>query len=345
MTLNYKCPGCGGPMEFSAEEQVLKCTFCGNTLPIDAELEDQVESSTESEKEPEPEYDEYHGYKCPSCGAEIVTDDNTTATFCSFCGNPTMMEDRMDGVRRPSRVIPFMLDKQAARENFRGWTRKGLLTPGEFRKKATIEKLTGMYVPFWLYDYNANVRMTARCTRTRREYHGDDEIIYTDHFLVNRHIQADYDKLPADASEKMDDDLMDMLEPFEYNKLTSFNMGYLSGYYAEKYDYTSADMKDRIETRVKKYADDAARSTIIGYDSVRPISTNYALRCTNTEYVMMPVWMLNYYWKGKLQTVAINGETGKRAGKLPSSPLRVFLWWAGISVGSFGICLLYNLLK
>lgn len=330
-------------MEFDADSQLLKCIYCDNTIPIDAELETQVESDTESEKEPEPEYDEYHGYKCPSCGAEIVTDDNTTATFCSFCGNPTMMEDRMDGVRRPSRVIPFMLDRNAAVQNFRDWTKKGVLTPKMFRTKATIDKLTGMYVPFWLYDYDADIRMTARTTKTRRTRRGNTETIYTDHFLVNRHIRVDYDKLPADASEKMDDDLMDTLEPFEYDKLKDFNMGYLSGYFAEKYDYTAQDMKNRIETRVKDYGDDAAKSTILGYETIVPISTNYKLKCTNTEYVMMPVWMLNYRWKGKLETVAINGETGKRAGTLPTSGGRVAAWWAGISGTLFGIIFLWQM--
>lgn len=343
MTLNYKCPNCGGAMEFDADSQMLKCQFCDTTLPIDSELESQVEASTESEKEPEPEYDDYHGYKCPSCGAEIVTDDNTTATFCSFCGNPTMMEDRMSGVRRPSRLIPFVLDKQAAIANFKEWTKKGLLTPSEFRKKATIEKLTGMYVPFWLYDYDADVSMTARATRTRHERRGNKEIIYTDHFLVNRRVFVSYDKLPADASEKMDDDLMDTLEPFEYDKLKDFNMGYMSGYYAEKYDYTSQDMKERIEKRVKEYGDDAARSTILGYETVMPIATNYRLKCSNTEYVMMPVWMLNYKWKGERQTVAINGETGKRAGKLPSSGARIAAWWSGITFVCFGISMLIQL--
>ena len=44
------------------------------------------------------------------------------------------------------------------------------------------------------------------CIRDR----GDTEYIYTDHFQVFRNISAKFEKIPADASEKMPDDAMDI---------------------------------------------------------------------------------------------------------------------------------------
>ena len=37
---------------------------------------------------------------CDYCGGEIVTDDVTAATFCVFCGNPTILPTQLEGEYR-----------------------------------------------------------------------------------------------------------------------------------------------------------------------------------------------------------------------------------------------------
>ena len=46
----------------------------------------------------------------------------------------------------------------------------------------------------------------------------------------------DYEGVPGDGSKKIEDALMEAIEPFEYREAKPFNMAYLSGCFADKYD-------------------------------------------------------------------------------------------------------------
>ena len=359
MVITYKCPSCGAPMLFDPESQKLSCDHCGTELSA-KEYEERygkptLREETEEEKaadrmdagpvetEEEGERVSYERgstmhvkkYHCSSCGAEVVTDETTAASVCGFCGSPTLLEERMEGAKRPERVIPFRVTKEQAAEKFRAWTKRGLFTPAGFRSQSTIDKITGIYVPFWLVDYQANVRLHARCTRTRVTRSKDTEYIYTDHYDVRRNVDAGYEKIPMDASEKMDDGTMDLLEPFHYQDLKPFELPYLSGYLADVYSYTEKDMEGRGKHRVREYALAAARGSISGYSGVNVVDQRLRIDETGAEYVMLPVWMLNYRYQGKNYQFAINGQTGKLVGTLPLGKGRMLGWWAGLTVGLF----------
>lgn len=218
----YKCPGCGAAMEFDSVTQKLGCPSCG--MQIDVREYEQKYSQNSTQGEYDKEMKMYH---CNTCGAELVADEYTSATFCSFCGNPTLVEDRLRGEFKPSTIIPFKINKDKAVEIYKNWCKKGPLTPSALSRNSTIEKISGLYVPYWLYDYWAQTDMHANAERVRTTRKGDTEYIYTDHFQVFRNISAKFEKIPADASEKMPDDAMDKLEPFNYNELTAFSMPYL----------------------------------------------------------------------------------------------------------------------
>lgn len=349
---SYPCPNCGAPMEFDSDLQKMRCSHCENVMSVDdlkarfEEANQMYESAGDENKEEDHVYGEFQQenqtgtfkvYRCKGCGAEILTDDNTAATFCSFCGRPSLMEDRLSGELLPSYVIPFKYKKEQAVDIYKKWARKGMLTPHTLRSNATIEKITGMYVPFWLYDYDAEMQMSAKCTRTRHQIKGDYEYIYTDHYMVDRDVETEYLKIPADASERMPDDTMDKLEPFNYGELEQFEMPYLSGYYAEKHNYDSDQMAPRVEKRVKDYIYSATMSTIVGYSSVIPISQQTRLGRKMAKYAILPVWVLNYSYKGKEHMFTLNGQTGKIVADRPVSVQKGIGWFAGITTVAFGI--------
>lgn len=339
MVETYKCPSCGAPIEFDGQAGKLVCQYCDTEVDVftmnrehDLYKEDIVD-----ETPVEKEYSDFDGYKCQNCGAEIMTDEYTSATFCSFCGSPAMIKGRLEGALKPKMVIPFKIKKEGAVEAYRKWAGKGAFTPSGFRKQSTIEKITGIYVPFWLYDYSADAHMQAHCTKKRSNRSGDTIYEHTDHFNVGRHVAAEFDKIPADASEKMDDRTMDLLEPYNYGELTEFQMPYLSGYQSEKFTYDSAELAPRAEARVKAYIYDEARMTISGYSNVNVTSSNVSMRRKNAMYTLMPVWILNYGYNGKMYTFAMNGQTGKVVGKLPKSVGKIAAWFGGIFAGTFAI--------
>lgn len=335
MVRTYFCPSCGAAMTFDPTSQKLVCSHCGGSMTNEeaermtlekeavenasgTEFSDGTDESS-SEAEDSEERLDFKVYNCTTCGAEILTDKYTTATMCSYCGNPALMEDRIEGILRPSYVIPFSIDKDKAVDIFKKWTGKGLLTPSGFKSRNTLEKMTGMYVPYWMYDVSVHVDMNARCTRTSRSVRGNYEYIQTHNYSVMRGADGQYEKVPADASEKLDDDMMDLLEPFNYGDMIEFQEHYMQGYQAERYNFKAEGIVDRAIRRVSGYAESDVRQSITGYGTVNVLSKNVNARMTDAKYAMLPIWMLNYRYQGKDYMTVINGQTGKLVGKLPIS--------------------------
>ncbi len=340
MVVSYKCPQCGAPMEFDPETGKLSCAYCGLITTIEALEADpqenvQFETVTEKPETVQNENGTFRVYRCPSCGAEMLTDSVTSATVCAFCGTPGLIQDQLTGEKRPTKIIPFALTRQQAVEEFRDWSKGVFLTPRNFTQASTLEKITGVYVPYWLHDYRTQIRLDAHCTRTNVVRHGDEETTYTQHFNVVRDMDVDYSRIPTDASEKMDDATMDLLEPYDYSDLKTFDMPYLSGYLAERFTYTAEEMEGRARNRARSFAEQTARGTISGYGSVSIVNQQINFRKTNEEYVLLPVWMLNYRFKDQNYLLAINGQTGKRVGTLPVDKGRANGVFIGLFAGLF----------
>ena len=361
-------------MAFDTESEMLSCNSCGNFQSIDSSKPDGESSNKDfdrhehnnnynshsqghthdSNKDKQDDDfvlghtelfdDDANEYQCNNCGAVLITDKDTTATKCTFCSAPMILSDRLTGNLAPAKVIPFTINKEKAEKAFRSWCRSGLLTPKGFMTSDRIKSITGLYVPFWLYDLNGVGEANATCTRTRSYTRGDYVYTETSFFNVYRKVDLNYLKIPADASSKLDDVLMDKLEPFDYNTLRTFELPYLSGYIAEKYNFNSEELFPRIKERVSRYVDQYINSTIVGYNTTTYNFKNINVRNKRADYVLFPVWIVSYNYKDKDYIFAMNGQTGKVVGKPPLSIGKIFAWFAGISTGSFAILSILSLI-
>lgn len=327
MILHYKCPGCGSDMSFDADSGDLSCQSCGRHENIENYPENLI-----SARFSEDEAKEYH---CENCGAVLITEAETAATNCSFCGAGVVIADRLSGTLAPAKVIPFTISKEEAMAAFQKWCRKGLLTPKGFMAADRVKSITGMYVPFWLFDLNSQVQVNATCTKVRTYTQGDYIYTETKYYDVFRDINLDYLKIPVDASEKMDDTLMDKLEPFPYDQLKDFKTPYLAGYVAEKYGYTDDELLPRAKDRISGYIESYIRSTLTGYQSVNVKNKQIHTKNRKSDYVLLPVWMVSYDFNQSEYTFAMNGQTGKVVGKPPISAGKVAMWFSGITAGTF----------
>ncbi len=364
--IHYKCPNCGSDMAFDTKTGFLRCDNCGRTdkiesIPKPGENEDETihydaddddinaansgfeHDYADANDSDEPSHHstfnegETHEYHCNNCGAVLITEANTAATTCSFCGAGVVLSDRLSGSLAPAKVIPFSISKEQAQEAFVKWCRKGLLTPKDFMTADRIKNITGLYVPFWLYDVNGRGEAEATCTRVRT--YSDKDWIYTEtkYYNVYRKVDLNYNRIPCDASKKMEDHMMDKLEPYSYENLKDFNMPYLAGYIAEKYDFTDEDMLPRIKERVGDYVDSYLNSTINGYTSVTYHRKDIRIRKKHADYTLMPVWMVCYDYRQAEHIFLMNGQTGKIIGKPPLSKGKIFGWFTGVSAGCFAL--------
>lgn len=339
--IEYKCPCCNAGLVFGSNVQKLTCEYCDNTFEIDAVLaynenqSQQEDSFSWEDKEKQEwsslEQEALNNFQCPACGGEILTDEHTAATFCPFCNNPTIMPTRVSGGLKPDAVLPFQKSREDATAAFLKLCKGKPLLPKGFTSQQRLEKITGMYVPFWLYDCDGDFSGSYKATRIHRWSDSRYNYTRTEHFLLSRSGSAGFTGIPMDASSKMEDVSMESIEPYDYSQMVDFNMGYLSGYLADKYDVPSEDGEPRIRERVEQTLQDQIGTTLVGYATVIPATRQIRITNSRAKYVLLPVWMLNTNYKGKIYTFAMNGQTGKITGSFPVCPKRSAAWFAGIS--------------
>ncbi len=337
----YKCPCCGGAIAFDSTLQKMKCPYCDTEFDMetlasyDAGLngeQDSMEWETSAGTQwQEGEADGLRTYVCKSCGGEIVGDENTAATSCPFCGNPVVMMGQFSGALKPDLVIPFKLDKNAAKAGLMQHLSGKRLLPKIFKDQNHIDEIKGIYVPFWLFDTDADAQVRYRTTKVR--VWSDSKYDYTDtsHFLVNRSGSVSFEHIPVDGSTKMPDDLMESIEPFNFSAAVDFQTAYLAGYLADKYDVDAEQSIERANERVKRSTEEVFASTVHGYQTVVTESSNIRLHGGKAKYALYPVWILNTTWQGKKYTFAMNGQTGKFVGDLPVDKSAAAKWALGLS--------------
>ena len=346
---NYQCPSCTGPLHYVGASGKLECDYCGSQYEV-AEIEalyaekekkaaeaQQAEAAKQAETQQAgassdgsrwdtsdmqrwgAEGDEMQAYSCPSCGAELICDKSTAATSCPYCGNPTVVPGQFSGDLKPDFVIPFKVSKEEAIKALKEHYKGKFLLPGTFTKENHLQEIRGIYVPFWMFDGEAEGDASYHATRTRTYRSGDYDITETKHYEVYRAGKVAFEKIPVDASSKMPDDHMDSIEPYNYQDLKQFSTAYLPGFLADKFDVSVDDSIKRADTRCEGTLAASLRNTIKNYDTCTLTGNTVTLHKGKVHYALMPVWMLSTKWNGKDFLFAMNGQTGKMVGDLPIS--------------------------
>lgn len=312
----YKCPNCGGGMEFNTHIQKLKCPFCDSEYELDQFAAPEEPAPAQSQ----PTFQEADGmviYTCQSCGGEIITDGKTSASTCPYCDNPIVMTGNVSGSLKPDLIIPFKLDKKAATEALKKHLSGKKLLPAVFKDQNHIDEIKGVYVPFWLFDAESDANITYHATKVRRWSDSNFDYKETSHYEIHRAGTLGFDNVPVKGTTKMEAELMESIEPFDLTQAVDFNTAYLAGYLADKYDVTPEESEGRISERVKRSTDSTFSGTVKGFDTVNKDHGNVNIHPGTPKYALYPVWILNTTWNGKKYVFAMNGQTGKFVGDLP----------------------------
>ena len=338
----YKCPCCGGAIHFDSAIQKMKCPYCDTEFEMEAlqgydealnqEKSDEMVWDTSAGTEwGEGETNGLHTYQCQSCGGEIVGDESMAASACPYCGNPIVVTGQFSGALKPDYVIPFKVSKKEAIEKLKMHYKGRPYLPKSFKDNNHIEEIQGVYVPFWMFDGKASGEASYKATTSKVYEKGDEEITETRHYEVSRAGSIGFEKIPVDASSKMPDDHMDSIEPYDYSGLKEFSTAYLPGFLADKYDVSVKDSQKRADTRCASTLEDALRGTVTGYDSCTLEHKQIDLKRGKVHYALLPVWMLHTKWNGQDFLFAMNGQTGKMVGDLPTSKGKFWGLFAAIA--------------
>ena len=333
-SVSYKCPKCGAPLSFLPGHDKVTCEFCGSeytTAEIEklfAQKETQAAAATTTADKGwdtsqagtawgQEEAAQFQTFVCSSCGAELVTDGNTMATECVYCGNPTMLPQRFNGDLKPDFIIPFKKTKDEAVAALKKFYEGKKLLPDAFTANNRVDALQSLYVPFWLFDSQVHALFHYDASNTKTYQEGDDDVKETEHYNCVREAAIDFKKIPVDGSKKMDDDYMDSIEPFDYNEMIPFTTAYLTGHLADKYDVTAEESVSRAQDRVTA-STTSIMDASLNYDAFQTTESNIEQTGGSVKYVMAPVWILTTKYEGKPYTFMMNGQTGKFVGSLPT---------------------------
>ena len=352
----YKCPACTAPLHFSEETGRLECDYCGSSFSVEeieslsAEKEQQAaEAFEKAAAEAKADVRDWDGpagsdswgadsahlktYRCPSCGAELICDEATAATSCPYCGNNAVIPGQFRGALKPDFVIPFQVGKEDAVKALKAHYKGKPFLPESFSDENHIQEIKGIYVPFWLFDGQAEADVSFAATRSTVIVTGRERITTTRHFDVRRAGTVNFEKIPVDASRKMPDDYMDALEPFRYDAMVPFSTAYLPGFFADIPDVSIEDCSLRAELRATDTAVESMRRQVSGYETCVPVRKDAQLRRGKVRCALLPVWLLSTRWEGKTFLFAMNGQTGRMVSDLPVSKKRFWTWWGGLTAG------------
>ncbi|MCL2387383.1 MAG: hypothetical protein FWC89_07545 [Defluviitaleaceae bacterium] len=341
MTLEYKCPNCSGAVAFDAASQQLKCPFCDSEFDVEAlkslnETQENEKEEVEWASHSDTEWlaGEQEGmrlYVCNSCAGEIIAEESTAATSCPFCGNPVIMKGQLSGSARPDLIIPFQLDKKAAMEALKTHLSGKRLVPRSFKSDNKLNEIKGLYVPFWLFDAEVDANMRYKATTIRNWSDAQFNYTETRTYNVVRQGEMAFEKVPVDASAKLSAELMESLEPFDASSAKDFQTAFLAGYLADKFEFCAEHSIARANERIRATTEAEFRKTVTGYATVSAEYRGVYLKKSEVKYALFPVWTLATTWRDKTYLFAMNGQTGKFVGDLPTDWGAFWGWFFGLT--------------
>ena len=304
----FKCRNCGGNSIYSPEQKGMYCPFCDSQ-----NSQEKTESAGDMKI-------------CPNCGGELNVQEHTSALQCPYCDHYIILNERVEGEYAPVRLIPFKLGKDMVKKLMKDSFGRKIFAPTDFLSEARLNSMVGEYVPFWLYGYNTRCYYDGEGTKVHVRVVGDTEITETSFYHVVRDMSICYQDIPADASLKMTDDIMDLLEPYQYQEMVDFQPEYLSGFQGEKYNMPWQDVEFRARNKMSESAETLLNQSISGYTRLAHRNKEIRVGDQQTRYVLLPVWKYIYKYKEELYPFYINGQTGKIIGKVPVSTAKVLVY-------------------
>lgn len=339
----FPCEACGADLKFNIGQQRLKCPYCGYEKEIELSEEAAVREqdframlarlverrNTQADAAPGGE-GEVRQVRCESCGGGIVFTGSLASSECPYCGSPIQLEEAYSAEDRVpvDGVLPFLVDRDRARENLARWVRSRWFAPNEFLRRGVQGKFNGVYLPYWTFD-----SMTATVYHGQRGEHywvtvgsgkNKRRVRRTRWYPASGSFQRFFDDVLVMAGRGLPAKLVLQLEPWPLHKVSPFNREMLAGYLARTYevelDAGFVEARDRIAAAIER----DVRQRIGGDEQrVHSIHTRYA--AVTYKHLLLPTWLLTYRFREKPYQVIVNAGTGEVQGERPWSWVKITL--------------------
>lgn len=340
----YNCPNCMAALIFNPTSGKLDCLSCGSTFEVDQFEDKEAQAAAEVERETEElkragiadDLMECQIYSCTACGAELAVNGVESSTFCAYCGQPTIVFNRVSSTKKPKYIIPFSITKDQAVASIRNHLSRGSFVPAEIQN-FSIERVRGIYIPYWLYDiqyfdeqYLSGEVKSGKSTVTKYFY---------------RSASATFYDVTMDASKQLNDESSQRLEPFDTVAMRDFEPSFLTGFYADCFDMSREEMEKYARGRCMQMFNEQVEKSI-NASSIRLLKNSPKIDVKKSEYAMFPAWFLTFRYQEAPYTILVNGQTGKVVGAVPFNKAKVntLFWILGVLASIICTSIAYGLL-
>lgn len=336
----YPCAACGAQAEWNPSRQALVCSFCGTATPFSVDQDgtivelDLVKALREIPDDERGWLEERRSVQCQSCKAVSVFDPQRVGQNCDFCGSPKLVPyEEIKAPIRPQSLLPFKVAESQVREEIRGWYRSKWLAPNSLRKRALVDRVRGLYIPYWTFDAHVVCPWTADAghyyyeTESYRDSKGNHRtrrVRHTRWEPAAGEVRHFFDDEPVPGTHGVAAHLIRQIEPFPTAELVPYDTAFLSGFVVEHYQVVLVEAAQNSEAQMARKLHDMCAQDVPG-DTYRNLVINPTWSGKTFKHILVPVWLLTYIYARKPWQVVVNGYTGRIAGDYPKSPWKVAL--------------------
>lgn len=325
--LNSKCPNCGAPIKYNEDTKKWECIYCGSKYSLEEmEKYDSINFKSnltiETAQGLRKRLEQLNLYQCTNCGSKVMGDDLTSLNACIYCGSENITKTKTNDGVAPTKLIPFKISEEEALKKFEELAKNKPLLPQLFYNIDNTERITGVYIPFWVYDFDISGKMSFIATDTTTWSKGFYKYEKIDRYSSRKEGQMSFKEIPSVATSYIDANLIDLLEPYNYNEFVDYNHVYTSGHLIEMYNTESNQNIERTKNRAIEAASEIMNDSV--KHQVKNIDKKeFTAKKTHEDYVLLPIWLANVKYKGKIYTFAMNGQTGKIATNLEPNKRKI----------------------
>ncbi|MCP4137026.1 MAG: hypothetical protein GY754_39020 [bacterium] len=258
--------------------------------------------------------------ECKGCGASMNFEPAKVAMSCAFCGSEMFIDipetEEQKTMRQDAEIILFQVEKDAAKEKFSEWIKKGLFKPSNLVSSFKEKEFEGAYIPFFKVTANAATTWNGRDKIVIREASEDEPAEYEYRERSGSH--SDNYKDFIAATKGLEQSEVDDILPFDDNETKPYEQMLTAGYKFENPAMKQDIAEDKCRERIKEWERDACNDDV---DELLDANTN--ISDLQSKLIMLPIWVLVYIYEEKPFRVLINGQSGTVSGQKPTSKLKI----------------------